>query len=62
MDARARDERPLQLSADHRASVDLIKQIRKLRWMGMEDEAKALQETLRTRGDGSVLVITGDTD
>jgi hypothetical protein len=31
------------VSADQRASNELIKRIRKLRWMGMEGEAERLQ-------------------
>jgi hypothetical protein len=32
---------------DAKVSNDLVKQIRKLRWIGMNDEAKFLQVTLR---------------
>ena len=34
------------VSADQRASNEMIKLIRKLRWMGMEVEAQRLQVTL----------------
>lgn len=32
---------------DDKVSNDLVKQIRKLRWIGMDDEAEFLQSTLR---------------
>lgn len=34
------------VSADQRASNDMIKLIRKLRWMGMEGEAERLRHAL----------------
>jgi hypothetical protein len=34
------------VSADQRASNDMIKLIRKLRWMGMEGEAERLRSAL----------------
>ena len=34
------------LSADERTSSDLVQRIRKLRWMGMQQEAEELQMTL----------------
>lgn len=34
------------VSAEQRASNDMIKMIRKLRWMGMEGEAQRLQGSL----------------
>lgn len=38
---------------------DLVKRIRKLRWMGMEDEAKRLQQELTRRcADGDTVVAT----
>jgi len=36
------------VSPEERASSDLLKQIRKLRWIGMEQQAQRLQATLRT--------------
>jgi hypothetical protein len=36
---------------------DLVKRIRKLRWMGMEDEAERLQRELRQRCADSDCVI-----
>ena len=35
------------VSAEQRASNDMIKLIRKLRWMGMEGEAERLQGSLQ---------------
>ncbi len=40
------EEKPPQVSSEQQAAVELVKQIRKLRWMGMEDEARALQRAL----------------
>jgi hypothetical protein len=38
---------------------DLVKRIRKLRWMGMEDEAERLQQELTRRcADGDTVVAT----
>jgi hypothetical protein len=39
---------------------DLVKRIRKLRWMGMEDEAKRLQAELirRSAGEGDSVIAT----
>lgn len=62
MDTQGRNERPPQLSAEHLASKDIIKRIRKLRWMGMDEEAKALQGALHAQCDDSVLVVPRDTD
>ena len=53
----------LELSREERATQELVKRIRKLRWIGMEEEAKRLQAALsrRTCAD-SVLVLPMDTD
>ncbi len=38
---------------------DLVKRIRKLRWMGMEDEAERLQQELTRRcAEGDTVVAT----
>jgi hypothetical protein len=39
---------------------DLVKRIRKLRWMGMEDEARRLQAELtrRSAGEGDSVIAT----
>ena len=52
-------------SAEQRASNDLIRLIRKLRWMGMDDEAKRMQIELMRRAvpaEDSVLARPRDTD
>jgi len=53
----------LELSPEERVTQELVKRIRKLRWIGMEEEAKRLQAALsgRTCAD-SVLVLPMDTD
>jgi len=55
-------QRP-ELSPEERITRELVKRIRKLRWIGMEKEAKRLQAALsgRTCAD-SVLVLPMDTD
>jgi hypothetical protein len=42
------------------ATNDLVKRIRKLRWMGMEEEAKRLQAELtrRSAGEGDSVIAT----
>jgi hypothetical protein len=37
-------------SADERASRELVKRLRKLRWIGKENEAKELEESLSSSG------------
>jgi len=59
-------EPALDRSSEHDpATNDLVKRIRKLRWMGMEEEAKRLQAEL-TRGDAaagdSVVATPRETD
>jgi hypothetical protein len=48
---------------DPQAPDDLIKRIRKLRWIGMEEEARKLEASLRgyPRSD-VVLTVPGETD
>ena len=43
MEVRDKQQEIPDVSADQRASNELIKRIRKLRWMGMEGEAERLQ-------------------
>ena len=43
MEMLAKQQEIPDVSADQRASNELIKRIRKLRWMGMEGEAERLQ-------------------
>ena len=54
---------PPNVSAEQRKSNDLIKRIRKLRWMGMEGEAERLQLALAgaSRAD-SVIAQPLETD
>jgi hypothetical protein len=48
---------------EQRAACDLVKRIRKLRWMGMEEEAERLQAELRrSKQSDSVLAAPVDTD
>jgi len=50
-----------EVSAEQRASNDLIKRIRKLRWIGMEDEAREVQGSLRSISSRD-LVLAGPCD
>jgi hypothetical protein len=64
MDVRVERQKPPETSLAHHASNELIKLIRKLRWVGMEEEAKGLQKELTRRaiaGD-SVLATPAETD
>jgi len=48
-----------------RASNELVKLIRKLRWLGMEEEAQDLEDELRRRhaaAADSVLATAAETD
>jgi hypothetical protein len=52
-----------ELSQDEHRARDLVKRIRKLRWMGMEEEAKQLQRELSRIPPGeSVLLLPANTD
>jgi hypothetical protein len=58
-------QKPPDSSPLHRASNELIKLIRKLRWMGREQEAQGLQQELTRRGataGDSVLATPHETD
>jgi hypothetical protein len=60
-----RQQQPPDTSASHRASNELVKLIRKLRGMGMEEEARGLQTELERRhatAADSVLATTAETD
>jgi hypothetical protein len=64
MDVRLEQQSPSDTSLAHKASNELIELIRKLRWVGMEEEAKGLQKELTRRataGD-SVLATPAETD
>ena len=45
-DNQIEEKNSIVFSAEQRASTELVKLIRKLRWIGMEDEARRLQATL----------------
>jgi hypothetical protein len=52
-----------QLPRDERGARELVKRIRKLRWMGMDEEARRLQRVLSRIPPGeSVLLLPPDTD
>lgn len=63
MEAHMRAQDLPDVSAEQRASNEMIKLIRKLRWMGMESEARRLQVSLRgaARSD-SVVAEPRETD
>ncbi len=51
------------VSGEQGAADDLIKQIRKLRWIGLESEARAVADRVRcTEGSDSVLSAPLETD
>ena len=55
----------LPYSIIQRGSNDLVKLVRKLRWVGMDEEAKRLQAELTRRHaetSESVIATSGDTD
>ena len=59
----ARNERHLpQVTAEQRAESDRVKQIRKLRWVGRDDEARVLQGVFDPEHADSVLAIPHATD
>ena len=65
MEARHVKQQCPDVSAEQRASNELVKRIRKLRWMGMEKEAERIQSQLATYRDppaDSVLAAPRDTD
>jgi hypothetical protein len=58
----APDEMP-NVSSDETVSNDLVKQVRKLRWIGMDVEARLLQSTLRRMQAADVVLgVPSDTD
>jgi len=63
METLGRHQEPPDVSAEQRASNEMIKLIRKLRWMGMEGEALQLQISLKgaMRAD-SVVAEPRETD
>ena len=65
MDTPIEQKQPSETSAAPRASNELIRLIRKLRWMGREEEAAGLQKELRQRRPtdaDTVLASPGETD
>ena len=50
----------MKTAIDQSVTNDLVKRIRKLRWMGMEEEAKRLQAELtrRSTGEGDSVIAT----
>ncbi len=63
MEAPLEQQKPLDTSAG--ASNELVKLIRKLRWMGMEEEAERMMKELtrrRATAADSVLGTPGETD
>ena len=50
------------VSAEQKASIELLKRVRKLRWIGMEDEARRLQAALRLVGTEIVFGFPLETD
>ena len=57
------NQKPPDIWAEQRASSELVKLIRKLRWIGMEREAERLQTVLcRIPAADSVLAAPQDTD
>lgn len=46
MESHLGTEKPVELSAEQLASKDLTKLIRKLRWIGLEEDAHRLQTVL----------------
>ena len=58
-------QQPHGLVAEQRASNELVTMIRKLRWMGLEEEAQGKEDELVMRGvtaAPSVVASPGDTD
>jgi hypothetical protein len=57
--------KPPDASAEQRASNELVKLIRKLRWMGLEEEATKAENQLilrNVRAADSVVAASRDTD
>ena len=51
-----------QVTAEQRAESDRVKRIRKLRWVGLDDEARVLQGVFDPEHADSVLAIPHATD
>ena len=64
MEMRSDQQKPPDVLQERRTSNELVEQIRKLRWMGLEEEAVIVQDELnlrRTTAD-SVVAASHDTD
>ena len=49
--------------ANPRPPVEVLRLIRKLRWIGMEEEAEELQKKIQeTTPTGGVMTVAGETD
>ena len=60
-----KQQKPSDVSAEQRTSNELVKLIRKLRWMGLEEEAERVQTELvhcGARPADSVLAVARETD
>lgn len=60
-----KQQKPPDVSSQQRTSNELVKLIRKLRWMGMEEEAERVQTKLARSDVGpadSVLAESRETD
>ena len=65
MEKRHEQQKPPDRSAEQHASNELVRMIRKLRWMGMEEEAERLQNQLslcNVSAADSVVAASRDTD
>ena len=51
-----------QVTAEQRAESDRLKRLRKLRWVGMDDQARVLQGVFDPEHADSVLAIPHATD
>lgn len=65
MEMRPELPKPPDISAEQEASNELVNLVRKLRWIGMDDEVERVQKKLaacRLRPANSVLAGPDDTD
>ncbi len=65
MEMRHDQQKPPEVSAEQRASNELVKLIRKLRWMGMDEEAERARDKLtkcHVPATDSVVAASRETD
>ncbi|HSY98408.1 MAG TPA: hypothetical protein VK788_02850 [Terriglobales bacterium] len=64
MEMRSDQQKPPDVLQERRTSNELVEQIRKLRWMGLEEEAMIVQDELNLRRAtaDSVIAASHDTD